>query len=63
MLSKLFCISSNIVLKRNILKDFSVISEQEVFPRHQSLGSVKNSDKELEDSEDVQNKIPVTGEY
>ncbi|GFV41899.1 hypothetical protein TNCV_4140061 [Trichonephila clavipes] len=39
---------------------FSVILEIEVFPRHQSLGSVKNSDKETEDLEGDQSKIPVT---
>lgn len=40
-----------------------MISDVEVFPKHESLGSVKNSDKELEDPEDHQTKTPTTGDY
>lgn len=32
-----------------------------VFPRHQSLGSVKNSDKEIEDDEEDSSRNPATG--
>ncbi|KAG8179455.1 hypothetical protein JTE90_006825 [Oedothorax gibbosus] len=40
------------------------IEDVEVFPKHESLGSVKKSDKELEDPEDHQTKIPTTdGKY
>ncbi|XP_055928972.1 lachesin-like isoform X2 [Argiope bruennichi] len=40
------------------------VEEVEVFPRHQSLGSAKNSGKETEDTEGDQSKNPVTdGKY
>nr|XP_042898663.1 uncharacterized protein LOC122269462 [Parasteatoda tepidariorum] len=43
---------------------FFMISEVEVFPRHQSLGSVKNSNKDSEENTPELTKSPATdGKY